>query len=144
MGDLIEAIGALRGWRDSAGVRARAIVPARLRADGYAPTHEHLARLDRLEFAGNGGDPVASIPIPGGAVEILASADVDLGQTERKLDARREKLTAEIQRSERKLANHGFVAKARPEVVAAEREKLARLTAELQAMNRPDGDSTEV
>ena len=144
MGDLIEAIGALRGWRDSAGVRARAIVPARLRADGYAPTHEHLARLARLEFAGNGGDPVASIPIPGGAVEILASADVDLGQTERKLDARREKLTAEMQRSERKLANHGFVAKARPEVVAAEREKLARLTAELQALNRPDGDSTEV
>jgi valyl-tRNA synthetase len=144
MADLIEAIGALRGWRDSAGVRARAIVPARLRADGYAPTHEHLARLARLEFAGNGGDPVASIPIPGGIVEILASADVDLGETERKLDARREKLAAETQRSERKLANAGFVAKAPPAVVAAEREKLARLKAELEALNRPGADSTGV
>jgi valyl-tRNA synthetase len=144
MGDLIEAIGALRGWRDSAGVKARAIVPARLRADGYAPTHEHLARLARLELSEGGGDPVASIPIPGGAVEILASEDVDLDENQRKLDARREKLTAEIERAERKLANQGFVAKAPPDVVTAEREKLARCKAELEALNRPGGGSTGV
>jgi valyl-tRNA synthetase len=142
LGNLIEAIQALRGWRDSAGVKARAVVPARLRADGYEQSHEHLARLARLEISGDGGDPLASVAIPGGVVEILASEEVDLGETERKLDARREKLTAEIERAERKLANEGFVAKAPPEVVAAEREKLARRKAELEALNRPGGDST--
>jgi valyl-tRNA synthetase len=142
LGNLIEAIQALRGWRDSAGVKARAVVPARLRADGYEQSHEHLARLARLEISGDGGDRLASVAIPGGVVEILASEEVDLGETERKLDARREKLTAEIERAERKLANEGFVAKAPPEVVAAEREKLARRKAELEALNRPGGDST--
>jgi valyl-tRNA synthetase len=66
-------------------------------------------------------------------VEILASEHVDLGEAVRKLDARREKLAAEIERAERKLANQGFVANAPPEVVAGEREKLARLKAELEA-----------
>jgi len=37
-------------------------------------------------------------------------------------------------RAAKKLANPGFVAKARPEVVEAEREKLARLEAEREAL----------
>ena len=37
-------------------------------------------------------------------------------------------------RAERKLGNQGFVAKAPPEVVQAEREKLERLRAELEAL----------
>jgi valyl-tRNA synthetase len=74
------------------------------------------------------------VPIPGGAVEILAGEEVDLGVAQRKLEARREKLAAEIERAERKLANPGFIAKAPPEVVAAEREKLTRLQAELEAL----------
>ena len=41
---------------------------------------------------------------------------------------------AEIERSEGKLANPGFVEKAPPAVVEAEREKLARLRAELEAL----------
>jgi valyl-tRNA synthetase len=141
IGDLTEAIQALRAWRDSAGVKARAIVPVRLRADGYEQTAEHLARLARVAPTASTrlGDlaepnpPIASVPIPGGVVEILASEHVDLGEAVRKLDARREKLAAEIERAERKLANQGFVAKAPPEVVAGEREKLARLKAELEA-----------
>ena len=40
-------------------------------------------------------------------------------------------LQAEIKRAEGKLANQGFVAKAPEAVVAAEREKLERLKAEL-------------
>jgi valyl-tRNA synthetase len=159
MEDLIEAIQALRGWRDSAGVKARAIVPARLRAHGYEETAEHLARLVRLELVKsiestasvqlrdvesaaptqsrdtqNANPPVASVPIPGGVVDILASEEVDLGVAERELDARRKKLAAEIERAERKLANQAFVAKAPAEVVAGERDKLTRLKAELEAL----------
>jgi valyl-tRNA synthetase len=134
VGRVIEAVQALRGWRDFAGVRAAATVPARLVAEGYEETSEHLARLARLAFTSDGAEPVASVPVPGGTVEILPSEDVDLEGAERRLAARRAKLEAEIDRAERKLANEGFVAKAPPEVVAAEREKLGRLQAELDAL----------
>ena len=131
---VIEAVQALRGWRDFAGVKAAATVPARLAAEGYEETGEHLARLARMAFTSDGAEPVASVPVPGGAVEILPSEEVDLEGAERRLAARRAKLEAEIERAERKLGNQGFVAKAPPHVVAAEREKLARLRAELDAL----------
>jgi len=135
VGRVIEAVQALRGWRDFAGVRAAATVPARLAAEGYDETGEHVARLARLAFVAvpDGSEPVASVPVPGGAIEILPSDDVDLQDAERRVAARRSKLEAEIERAERKLGNEGFVAKAPPDVVEAEREKLARLRAELEA-----------
>jgi valyl-tRNA synthetase len=133
---VIEAVQALRGWRDFAGVRAAATVPARLAAEGYDETGEHLARLARVSWAAepDGAEPVASVPVPGGTVEILPSDDVDLEGAERRLAAARAKLEAEIERAERKLANQGFVDKAPPDVVGAERDKLARLRAELEAL----------
>ena len=134
VGRVIEAIQALRGWRDFAGVRAAATVPARLAAEGYEETGEHLARLARLAFTSDGAEPVATVPVPGGAVEILPSEDVDAEGAQRRLAARRAKLEAEIERAERKLGNEGFVAKAPPEVVQAERDKLERLRADLEAL----------
>jgi valyl-tRNA synthetase len=134
VGRVIEAVQALRGWRDFAGVRAAATVPARLAAEGYEETGEHLARLARLSFSSDGAQPVASVPVPGGAIEILPSDDVDLEGAERKLAAKRAGLESEIERAERKLANAGFVAKAPPDVVQAERDKLTRLREELDAL----------
>ena len=128
---VIEAVTALRGWRDVAGVRAAVTVPARLAADGYDDTGEHLARLAKLSFTADGANPVASVPVPGGAVEILPSDDIDLEGAERKRAARRAELEAEIARAEGKLGNTGFVAKAPPDVVQAERDKLDRLREEL-------------
>ncbi len=134
VGQVIEAVQALRGWRDFAGVRAAATVPARLAATGYDETEEHLARLARLAFTADGAEPVASVPVPGGTVEILPSDDVDLEGARRRLAARRAKLEEEIERAERKLANQGFVDKAPPEVVQAERDKLKRLKDELESL----------
>jgi valyl-tRNA synthetase len=90
-----------------------------------------LARLARLAFTSDGAEPVAFVPVPGGAIEILPSDELDLEGAQRRAAAERAKLQAEIERAERKLANQGFVAKAPPEVVEAEREKLARLRREL-------------
>ncbi len=134
VGRVIEAVQALRGWRDFAGVRAAATVPARLAATGYEETEEHLSRLARLAFTADGAEPVASVPVPGGTVEILPSDDVDLEGAQRRLAARRAKLEEEIERAERKLANQGFVDKAPPEVVQAERDKLKRLKDELESL----------
>jgi valyl-tRNA synthetase len=131
---VIEAVQALRGWRDEAAVKARAVVPARLAAAGYDETAGHVARLARLELCDDGAAPVASIPIPGGTVEILPSPDVDIEAAQRKRAAERARLEDEIDRAQRKLSNDGFVAKAPPQVVQAERDKLERLQAELNAL----------
>src|SRR5581483_4414247 len=83
LSELIEAVQALRAWRDFAEVKAAATLPARLEASGYEHTREHLERLARLSFDSDGGGPVATVPIPGGSVELLASPDLDLGAAER-------------------------------------------------------------
>ena len=155
----IAAVQAIRGWRSVAEVKAAAIIPARLAARGYEETAPQIERLARLAFSSNGGDaesagadsvaslagaelvesarverPLASVAVPGGAIEILPTAELDPGAAEDKRAARRAKLEAEIARAQAKLANEGFVAKAPAHVVQAEREKLARLQEELESL----------
>ena len=131
---VIGAVQAIRTWRDGVGVRAGEVIAARLEAEGYSGVEAHLARLARLELTSDGGEPVATIAIPGGVVHVLAASSFDPAEAERARAATRERLEAEIARSEGKLANEGFVAKAPPEVVEAEREKLARLRRELEEL----------
>jgi valyl-tRNA synthetase len=151
----IEAITLVRGWRDSVGARPGLIVPARLCAEGYEETISLLARLARLRLVGDsppngahintvGSDAreealgesevVASIPVPGGTVEVLSGEGLDLGAAERRRAVAREKLLAEIERVKDKLAKPGFVERAPAAVVDGERERLERLSAELQAL----------
>jgi valyl-tRNA synthetase len=134
VGRAIEAVQELRGWRDRVEVPPAALVPARLEADGYDATIEQVARLARLELRADGGDPVASVTIPGGAVHVLAGGAFDPAAAERRNAERRAEIEGEIARAEGKLANEGFVSRAPAEVVAAEREKLERLRADLEAM----------
>jgi valyl-tRNA synthetase len=135
LADVIGAVQAIRGWRDEASVRPGAVLGALLAAsDRYGDTAAQVARLARLEWSAGGGDPVATVVVPGGLVEILPSNDFDLGAAERKREAGRDRLRAEIARSEAKLSNHGFVEKAPPAVVQAERDKLERLRVELEAL----------
>ena len=134
LGRAIEAVQALRAWRDSAGIKAATTVSARLGAEGYEETAHHLARLGRVSFVSDGGESVASVVIPGGTVEILPSDGVDLDAAQRRLTSQRAKIEVEIARAQSKLANDGFVRKAPAAVVHAEREKLARLQAELEAL----------
>ena len=136
MSRAIEAIQALRSWRSHAEVPAGATLGARLRASGYEQTSGHVARLARVALDGddNGVEPVASVPVPGGVVDLLPGADLDASAFERRREVQRTRLADEIVRAERKLANQGFVAKAPADVVGAERDKLARLKAELEAL----------
>jgi valyl-tRNA synthetase len=78
---------------------------------------------------------VASVPVPGGSVAILASDAVDTEAEARRTAEQRKRLEGEIARAEGRLANRGFVDKAPAQVVDAEREKLARLQAELEALD---------
>ena len=130
----IAAVQELRGWRDRVGAAPGATVPARLDAAGYERTAAHVARLARLELRQDGDEPAAAVGVPGGSVLILPSDAVDLEAEARRAHERVGTLRAEIARAEGKLANPGFVAKAPAAVVQAERDKLARLRAELEEL----------
>ena len=127
VGRLIEAVTALRRYRDEVGAKPSAALRGRLVADGYGATGEHLARLARLELIDGeveNGDVLATVPIPGGGVQVLPSDAFDPAEAEKRLAARRESLRAEIERAERRLANEKFVERAPAEVVEEERRKL--------------------
>jgi valyl-tRNA synthetase len=130
----IAATQELRGWRDRVGAAAGKLVPARLEAAGYDRTAAHVARLARVEWSADGGEPVATVGVPGGAVLVLASEAVDVEAAAKRAAAQRATLEKEIARAEGKLANQGFVAKAPAAVVEAERSKLERLKRELEEL----------
>jgi valyl-tRNA synthetase len=132
---VIGAVTALRGWRETVRAPAREVIPARLDGAGYDATLEHVARLTRFSFDGSGGsEAIATVSIPDGAVHVLPTDAVDLDAAARRRDEARSRLESELDRARRKLDNDGFVAKAPADVVQAERDKVARLQEELEAL----------
>jgi valyl-tRNA synthetase len=123
----IELTRDVRRWRDLAGVPIASVLPARVAGE---PPHELVARLARLDLNGTGGAALASL----GPLELLESDDLDAALVRERLESRAAELRGEVERAERKLANDGFVAQAPPEVVEAEREKLAAYRAELSEL----------
>jgi valyl-tRNA synthetase len=127
---VIATIQAVRSWRDASGVKPGEFLEARLSGlDGLVPL---VARLARLTPVDDDREPVATIPVTGVQVDLLTG--VDPAEAAAKVEAERRHLEAEIERAQGKLANESFVAKAPEAVVAAEREKLERLKAELEAL----------
>ncbi|MDP9399897.1 MAG: valine--tRNA ligase [Actinomycetota bacterium] len=125
---------AVRSWRERAGVRPGAVLPVRVddpRVEEVVPLVERLARV---RVTPDGGAPVAALGWEGITVEVLPSDAIDVEAAERRVEAKREELRREVARAEGKLANQGFVSKAPVPVVDAERAKLERLRAELDAL----------
>ena len=128
LGRMIEAVTALRRYRDEVSAKPSAAVRGHVVADGYDDLLGHVARLARFEWvdgADADGDVIASVPIPGGAVQVLPSDAFDAGEAEARVEKKRAGLVQEIERAERKLSNDQFVAKAPAAVVDEERRKLA-------------------
>jgi valyl-tRNA synthetase len=124
---LIEAVTALRRYRDEVGAKAGSPVRGRLVVPGYDALRDQVARLARFEWVEDGspdGDVLATVPIPGGGVQVLPSDAFDAGEARARIEKRREQLRAEVERAERKLATEGFVSKAPAAVVEEERRKL--------------------
>jgi valyl-tRNA synthetase len=127
MGEAIDLTRNLRTWRDLVELASKATVPVRT-AD---PLPEFVSRLARVEAADAGAvEPIASV----GAVQILASPEIDAEAVAARLERRREELRSEVARAEGKLANEKFVARAPAELVEEERTKLERYRAELEEL----------
>ena len=67
-------------------------------------------------------------------MQLLPTDAFDPEQAARKLSARKEKLLAEAERFEQKLANEKFVERAPADVVDAERAKLAEVRRALERL----------
>jgi valyl-tRNA synthetase len=133
----IEAVKSIRGWRDRAGATPGKLLEARLSASGYESTLSAIARLARLDLrdgAGGAPEPVASVAVPGGSVEVLSEEGLDLAGLEQRRRAARQRLEHEIARAQAKLSNPGFLEKAPAEVVDDARSRLASLRHELEAL----------
>jgi valyl-tRNA synthetase len=125
----ITAVQLVRRFRDENGIKPGAFLSARLLdLDGIAPLIQRLARLTPAPD-GESTEAVATVSVSPGLIELLEGVDPALAAAER--EKSRKALVGEIKRAEGKLANEGFVAKAPEAVVAAEREKLERLRADL-------------
>jgi valyl-tRNA synthetase len=127
---VITAVQLVRRFRDENGIKPGAFLAARfVDLDGLVPL---IGRLARLNAQDGDGEPVATVNVSPGLIELLEG--VDPAEAAARQEAVRKTLAAEIARAEGKLSNEGFVARAPEAVVAAEREKLERLKAELEAL----------
>lgn len=133
VGNLCDAVTALRRHRDELGVAPSTGLRGRLVAEGYEGLEDQLARLGRIELGGDEAS-IGTLAVPGGTIELFASDAVDPAEVAAKREARAKELREEIERGRKKLANEQFVAKAPEAVVAGEREKLAGYESELATL----------
>src|SRR5215208_3573565 len=100
---MIEAVTALRRYRDEVSAKSSAPVRGHLVAEGYEACADHIGRLARFEWvdgAESDGDVVASVPIPGGAVQVLPSEAFDAEEARERIQKKRAGLVQEIERAE--------------------------------------------
>jgi len=131
---VVQAVSALRALRAEMNVSPAARIPLLLKdaeplaAERIERHREHFMRLARVdEF-----EPVATVPAGGiqaivdGATLILRLGDVvDLAGEKARLGKEIGRLDAELAKIAAKLANPGFLSKAKAEVVEAQREREA-------------------
>ena len=86
-----------------------------------------LAGISELEIGSDAGRRNNSVPVVGSGFEayLYVRELIDVNAQIARLEKSRAKIEKVLAQAERKLANESFVARAKPEVVAAEREKAA-------------------
>ncbi|MGP1396620.1 MAG: valine--tRNA ligase [Inquilinaceae bacterium] len=139
MGWVVRLITAVRAIRSEMHVPAAARIPLRLKGASAATAArltahgEIIARMARLSDLAVSDDP----PAKGAAQTVLDEATIvlplaeviDLGQERDRLTREIGKLSADIDKIDRKLSNKQFLAKAPPEVVDEQRERRAEWVA---------------
>ena len=114
------------------GERERAVLTA------SAPRARALAVLASLEVTAAASRPPSSAVGIAAGLEVFVplEGEVDLGGLAETLERRAAKLEKGLDATRKKLANEGFLAGADPDVVTAERERLAEMERELELLRR--------
>jgi valyl-tRNA synthetase len=104
----------------------------------HAETARALAFLESFELVERSQRPPKSAVAVAGGLEafVLLSDDVDLDKLRDVLARRLDKLVNGLDGLERKLSNQGFLSRAEPEVVAAERARRDELALERDLLAR--------
>lgn len=104
---------------------------------GSAAIHR-LGQVDAATFSADAAKPAQSLSkiLTGIEVYVPIAGLADLDIERKRLTKERDELAAHLTRLEGKLSNEGFVAKAKPEVVEAERARLEELRAKRATIER--------
>jgi valyl-tRNA synthetase len=141
---LIEVVSGIRSARAEMNVPPGAKAPlvivganalTRERSERQGAAIERLARVDGISFADVAPKGAAQIVVGEATACLPLGSLIDLDAEKGRLAKSRDKTQAEIDRINAKLSNEKFVANAKPELVEAEREKLAELTQQLASLD---------
>lgn len=133
---LVDLVTGLRSARSEMNVPPSAkapliIVGASALTQGRLQRHraaiERLARVESIELAETAPRGAAQVIIGEATACLPLGSLIDLTAEKARIEKALSKVDADIDRTQKKLGNEKFVANADPEVVAAERERLAEL-----------------
>jgi valyl-tRNA synthetase len=97
-----------------------------------------LARIESLTLARNGARPkvAASAVVQGAEVFLPLEGLIDLDAERERLVKEADRLMRDLEGTRRKLSNSDFLAKAKPEVMERERQRLTQLEETLAKLKR--------
>ena len=133
---LVDLVTGLRSARSEMNVPPSAkapliVVGATALTEGRLQRHDaaikRLARVETIELADTAPRGAAQVVVGEATACLPLGSLIDLVAERARIEKSHAKTVAEIDRAEKKLGNEKFVANADPEVVAAERERLAEL-----------------
>lgn len=140
---LIELVTGIRSVRAEMNVPPGAIAPlvivganpqTRARVERHEPAIRRLARVEGITLIDEAPKGAAQIVIGEATACLPLGSLIDLKAEASRLDKAIGKANAEAERIRGKLGNEKFVANAKPEVVEAERERLAELEQQLASL----------
>jgi valyl-tRNA synthetase len=136
---LQEAVTAVRAWRSRHGIGPRTTLTVALDGLDLGPLAAAFTGLANAE-PGTVTDEAKGLAVGAGQIRLEAPAgEVDADAERARLQGERDRVGKELARAESMLANERFVSRAPAELVAAEREKVARFAAELAALGEQIG-----
>ncbi|WP_303980961.1 valine--tRNA ligase [Dongia mobilis] len=134
---VIRLVSEIRTLRAEMNVPPGAQVPIQLRdanartqtrLSAYGDLIRRLARIDRIDFVtGDGPKGAAQIVLDEATILLPLAGVIDVDKERARLKKDLDKAAADADKIARKLGNEQFVAKADPDVVAEQREKLAEI-----------------
>jgi len=94
----------------------------------------HMANLESLTVAADAARPPLSVVQVVGGMEIYVPGLIDPAKERARLEGQKAKLAEDLRKTEAKLGNQGFIARAPADVVEKEKAKLAELRAQIESL----------